>query len=222
MFDLLTANENQVFTVALVVMFVIAILEGVGFLLGAGLSEALEALLPEVDFDADVDIDGHATTPGAFSRLLGWLRVGEVPILMLLVLFLTAFGLLGLTIQSVAIGSFGSYLPGWVATVPTLLIALPTLRVLAGLLAFVLPKDETDAVAEAEFIGRVATITLGEARQGHPAEAKLTDQHGQTHYIMVEPDSPNEEFDPSTPILITEKVGSTFKGIKTTRESLVD
>ncbi|MEZ5581571.1 MAG: DUF1449 family protein [Candidatus Competibacteraceae bacterium] len=45
-----------------------------------------------------------------------------------------------------------------------------------------------------QFIGRVAVITLGTAGYDSPAQAKLRDQHGQTHYIMTAPDQPKNAF----------------------------
>ena len=45
MWELLTANQNYAFAIALGLMLVIALLEGTALLLGAGLSEFLEAML---------------------------------------------------------------------------------------------------------------------------------------------------------------------------------
>lgn len=209
MFELLTAGENLPFTVAIFVMVAIAIAEGAALLLGFGLSETIDALLPEVDLDVGLNPDGAS----AFTRLLGWLHVGKVPVLMILIVFLTAFGLIGLGVQTVFNGAFGTFLPGWLAAIPVFFLALPVVRGGAGLLALVLPGDETDAVSEDTFVGRTATITLGSARLGSPAEAKLTDEHGYTHYLMLEPDREGVTFEQGTHVLITENTGGAFRGI---------
>lgn len=224
MIGLLTADGTQLFVVSLVVMLIIAVMEGVTTLMGMGLSGFLDSLLPEFDVDVDVDIDLDAAQgpPPMFTRFLGWLRIGQVPILMIIVVFLTAFGLIGLAIQSAAQGVTGTYLPGWIAAVPATAVSLPIVRVLGGVLAFIMPKDETTAVAEETFVGRVATVTLGKAVEGSPAEAKLKDEHGQTHYIMVEPDAAGVEFPQGTHVLITERVGSVFRGIENTNAALID
>ena len=109
MLELLGASNNLPFTVALLVMLVIAAMEGVALLLGAGLSDVFDAMIPDMDIDLDVGVD--ATGASAFTRLLGWLHVGRVPVLMLLIVFLTAFGLIGLTLQSMVRGVIGGYLP---------------------------------------------------------------------------------------------------------------
>ena len=95
-------------------------------------------------------------------------------------------------------------------------------RVLGGVIGLILPRDETDAVAEREFVGRIATITLGTAGLGSPAEAKLTDQHGQAHYIMIEPDQESEKFEQGSAVLITERHGAVFRGIRNPKDALVD
>ncbi len=210
MLDLLMAGPNLPFVVALCVMLVIAVFEGVALLLGAGLSDAIDAMLPEIDLDVDFDAD---VSPSTFSRLLGWLRVGRVPVLMLLVVFLTAFGLIGLVLQSFANGLLGGYLPAIVAVVPALFLSLPVVRVAGGVLGTIMPSDETDAVYSETFIGRTAKITIGEARPGSPAEAKLTDEHGHTHYVMVEPDGVGESFAQGSHVLLTEQDGAVFKAI---------
>ncbi len=222
MFDLLTATQNYAFTVALGLMLVIAVMEGVASFVGAGLSDFLDSLLPDLEIDVDLDVGAADASPSAFTRFLGWLRVGRVPMLILLIIFLTAFGLIGLSLQSAVHGVSGGYLPGWIAVVPAMFLALPVVRVLGAAMAYILPNDETDAVSEASFIGRIAVITLGAASLGSPAEAKLTDEHGHTHYVMVEPDMESAEFPQGTAVLLTERHGAVFRGILSSNEALQD
>ncbi|MEZ5581570.1 MAG: DUF1449 family protein [Candidatus Competibacteraceae bacterium] len=93
MLEFITADGNLPFSVALALMLLIALLEGVGTVLGFGFSHLLDQLTPGIDLSPETpDLDGDS---GVVSRLLGWLHVGKVPMLALLVVFLTAFGLLG-------------------------------------------------------------------------------------------------------------------------------
>ena len=220
MWELITADTSLPFTVSLIVVVIFAVLEGVTSLVGAGLSEMVDALLPDMsadlhmDVDADVDADMHADGGGhvpLVSQFLGWLRVGEVPVMMLLVIFLTVFGLSGLSIQAVMRDLTGSYLSAGVASIPALAISLPSLHFLGGALAVVLPKDETEAVSTDSFVGREATITLGTARHGSPAEAKLQDEFGQTHYFLVEPEVAGVEYAQGTVVRLTERDGAVFR-----------
>lgn len=197
--ELLFAAENVVFTAAIVLMLALTVLEGLGLLIGAGMSEWLEHLLPDVP-----ETDGP----------LGWLHLGKVPLLMLLIIFLTSFGLLGLMIQAGVHGATRHYLPAVVALVPAFLSALPVVRVLGGLIARVMPRDESSAVSEEALVGRAAVITIGVARAGQPAQAKLRDQFGQTHYVMVEPDVAADEFPAGTEVLLVKKLSAHYRGIR--------
>ncbi|OIO71449.1 MAG: hypothetical protein CO186_08890 [Zetaproteobacteria bacterium CG_4_9_14_3_um_filter_49_83] len=214
MIEFALADENLIFIVALVVMLVIAMLEGVGMLLGMGISELFEAMLPDVDVNSP-EVDAG----NSLSRLLGWLRFGEVPVLMLLVVFLTAFGLIGLSLQTVAVSTFGVMVPGYLMAIPTLMVAMPVVRVSGGVLARIMPKDETEAVTERSFVGRIAVVTLGCAKPGSPAEARLSDQFGQSHYIMVEPDD-DESFPAGTEVLLVSQQGARFRGIRNSNQML--
>ena len=110
MINFLLASQNMPFTVALAVMLIIAFLEGVSTLLGAGIFSFIDSLLPELDIDADIDSPDFESS-GLFSKLFSWLRIGEVPAIMLLVIFLTAFGLIGLGFQSFSQGLWEAFCP---------------------------------------------------------------------------------------------------------------
>jgi hypothetical protein len=226
MIAFLLASENLPFTVSLTLMLAIAVMEGVSTLIGAGLSDMIDSVLPEMDLDVDVDVDVDLDTdfhaPGPFTRLLSWLRVGQVPVLILAIVFLTAFGLIGLFCQSTALKLVGHMLPASLASVPTLFVTIPMVRVCGGVLAKILPKDETESVSEESFVGRVAVITLGTAAAGKPAQARLTDQHGQSHYVMVEPDLAGVSFEQGAEVLIVSHQGAIYKGIENPNQALTD
>jgi len=221
MLELISSPSNLPFSVALVLMLAIAVLEGVGMIFGLGLSSFIDSLLPEIDVEIDADFDG-SVGPMALSRLLGWLRFGQIPALIWLVVFLTCFGLIGLGIQMVAFKTFGGLMPGVLASTVAAAASLPAVRIFGGGLAKILPKDETEAVSDATFVGRVAVITLGTARQGSPAEARLQDQFGQSHYVMLEPDLAAESLSQGERVLIVSKAGAVFRGIKDFNANLVD
>ncbi len=219
MIEFLTASQNMQFTVALMVMFGIAILEGVLTIIGLGFSNMIESMLPDVELDTSIGGIEDIEAPSALSRVLSWIRVGEVPVLMLLVILLTSFGLIGIAIQSFMTNTFGFLLPGIVASVVAFVISLPVLRVFGGLLNRVMPQDESEAVTSESLVGRMAVITIGTARKNSPAEAKVRDQHGTAHYVMVEPDL-DEEFKQGDEVLLVNKAGRIFKVIQTSNTSL--
>ncbi len=210
--------ENLPFAAALLLLLAIGILEGVLLFFGGGFASVLESLVPQVDLDGPPSPTGE----GALSRLLGWLHVGRVPVLILLVVFLAAFGLVGLLLQGSLHAITGLLLPAWLAVVPALLLSLPVVRLTGKGVAMIMPKDETEAVTESSFVGRVAVITLGTARQGEPAQAKLKDIHGYSHYVMVEPEAADDAFTTGTAVLLVSQQSAVFRAIVNPSGALVD
>ena len=231
MMDLLLAPQNVAFSIALAVMLGIAAIEGVMTLFGAGLSGILDSLVGDFDLDADVDLDadldgdlgGDVDMPGSglMTYTLGWLRVGKVPMLVLLVIFLTAFGLVGLAVQQVVRDVTGHFLPAALAWIPAFGVAIPSVRFFGGLIAKIIPKDETSAVSAKTFVGRVATVTLGTASEGEPTQARLTDEHGRSHYVMVEPDVASDRFETGEQVLLVRQDGARFRVIAPPTETLL-
>jgi len=209
------------FTAALGLMVVIGLLELLSTIMGFGVSHALDKVVGALHLDADADLHvGDAHHAGALSQVLGWLHVGKVPILIVFVIFLTLFGLLGLALQALIQGLTGSMLPAVLAVIPAFVGSLPGVRLTAGALARVLPKDETDAVSRASFIGRIAVLGPATASSGSPAQAKLRDQHGQAHYVLVEPDNVGEALEPGSEVLIVRQGGAVYYAIKNTSAAL--
>jgi len=221
--SLFFASDAVPFTIALGLMLAIGLLELLSTLTGLGVSTALDKVVGALHLDTDVHGDVHigdAHHVGALSQVLGWLHVGKVPILILFVIFLTWFGLLGLALQALVLRITGAMLPAALAVFPAFLGALPGVRVAGGLLSRVLPRDETDAVSRSSFIGRIATLGQARATTGNPAQAKLRDQHGQAHYVLVEPDNAGDALDPGSDVLIVRQGGAVYFAITNTSAAL--
>lgn len=139
------AAENVPFAVALAMMGMIAVLEGLALVIGGGLSKVLDPLLP--------DLDGLDGSHSSLSTILSWLRVGQVPVLVLIVAFLTGFGALGYAVQGSVLNLTGHMLSPALASGAALLGAIPATHLMGGALAAVLPRDETSAVSSSEFRG---------------------------------------------------------------------
>jgi len=196
---LFTAEQTWPFGAALVVMLGLSALEGVGLLIAHSPSHWLDSLVPE----APDGIDGP----------LGWLHLGKVPILVLLILFLSGFALSGYLMQGVAQSLSGHLLPTWVASIPAVFTGLSITSGLGTLLARAIPRDESSAVSEQSLIGRAGVVVRGVARAGLAAEAKVRDVHGRAHYVMVEPDLSEQVFEEGTNVLLVKKSGASFRCI---------
>jgi membrane protein implicated in regulation of membrane protease activity len=198
---LFTAPQTVPFGVALGLMIALAVVEGIGLFSAMSPSQWLENLVPDVD------------APDGLDGALGWLHLGRVPVLVLLILFLLGFALCGYAAQLVARGLLGAYLPAWLAAAPALLAGLTTVRGLGALLAYIIPRDETSALNEEALVGRAGFVTQGTARRGQAAEVKVRDHLGRSYYLRVEPDLEGDEFPEGTAVLVVKKLGATYRGI---------
>ena len=215
MFDLFLADGCQPFSIALVIMLCIAVIE----LLTSGIaSAALDSILPDFDgLDSLDTVDGidAADTADvdvpAMTKLLGFIRVKGVPMLIVLVAFLTVFSLTGFILQTVVESMTTKYLPYMIAIWPTLLITVPAVKLFSGLLEKVVIRDETEAVSSDSFVTCVAVLIEATAKVGCPAEALLEDKYGHHHYVRVEPKEEGVEFSKGDKVVLVKKEGYIFK-----------
>lgn len=207
--EFLFHSENFYYSAALVLMLFISILEGVLVLLGAGLSDMIDSLIPDFDIDADVSISDNSFS---LSKFFSWIKVKEVPILMLFIIFLSSFGLIGLIIQYILLNLSVTLWTSGLAFIPSFILGIYSLNIFGSFVSKILPKDETSSISRNDLIGHVAVITIGKARKDFPAEAKTRDKHGQTHYFMIEPEETQIEFTQGDRVLILKKLRNGFIG----------
>jgi Protein of unknown function (DUF1449) len=194
-----TAPETWPFASSLVVMVGLSVVEGVGLFMATSPSNLLDSLIPDA-------LDGP-------NGPLGWLHVGKVPILVLLILFLAGFAISGYAIQAIAYAIMGNLLPAWLAVIPAMLSGISTVRGIGALLARIAPGDETSAISEQSLIGRVAVVIQGVATLELAAQAKVRDVNGGTHYVMVVPDIEGQTFAEGSNVLLVKKIGSRYSCI---------
>ena len=222
MFDLYLTAPFVPFTVALALLFGLLGLELIlgllgGTLLGLGADTELDLDVEAPDL-ADLDIDfGDADAdlydladPGtetqapevAASGPTAWLGIGKVPILIWSAAFLTAFGISGLALQTLSNGLIGGALPATLAVPPAALVGLWFARTFGAVFARLLPKTETTALSSRHLGRRTGIVTQGTARRGNPSEVKVTDRHGNTHYLRGEPLKDEDEIPAGTLVLV--------------------
>lgn len=212
--NLFTAPETLPFGVAFGLLIGLAMLEGVGAFMAASPSAWLEELLPHHDV--------HDAAHGdAVDGTLGWLHVGKVPLLVLVVLFLLGFSLGGYILQIFARAVLGAFVSPWIVSIPAALIGLTTVRGAGALIAHIVPKDETTAISDQSFIGRAGVVTTGTARAGLAAQVRVRDSYGRAHYVMVEPDLADDEFAEGTTVLLVKKTGAIWRGIRNPHPDLL-
>ena len=167
---LFLAPECLPFAIGAVMLAALTFIEMVCLLFGFSLGEMI---------DNSLGGDHHGGT-GIFS----WLNAGGVPILVLLLLSLGLFSIAGFLIQIVAHAAWG-LLPAAPAAIAAFVLAMPAVRLSSGLVARIVPRDETYAVEPAELVGRSAEVTVGPLDQGLPGRVRIKDQHSNWHVLRA-------------------------------------
>ncbi len=215
----LSETSSFPFAVSLVIVGILALIEGIGLLVGAGIFGFLDGLLPDIDLDIDAP---DISAPSIGGQFLTWLQIGRVPVIFSLIVFLVAFGLIGLFLQGMARAIFGAPLPVLLACIPVFVISMPVLSIGNRMLAVIIPQDETSAVSHDSLIGKPAVITGGEARNDYPAQGKVKDQYRQTHYILIEPDNDADIFPQGQQVLLVRRHKSIYFAIPIESDGLID
>lgn len=210
MWEIFIHPSNLIFSVSLSLMVLLGVLECLLLIVGSSSQGFLDQFVPDQlieaphsEFDVQVDHD-------AFVQLLDWLYLGRIPMLVWLIIFLTIYALTGFILQSIFYSFSTHYFPLWIAAPACLILCMPLVRICSASMAKILPKDETTAIHSDELIGRTAIIILGEARLNYPAQARVKDQFGQSHYILVEPET-DIIFAQGQEVLLSERTSMGFR-----------
>lgn len=171
-----------------------------------GVADAIEGA---GEFDAADGLEAGALGEGLTS-LLG---LGRVPLLVWLACLLFTFGTAGVIGQAVLAGTLGAPLSAGWAALAAGAAALPLNGLTVRPLAAIMPKDETTAVTLDDLVRRDGEIQIGTARAGSPARARVTDIHGQAHFVMVEPHDAKAELREGETVLLVRREGQTFFAI---------
>lgn len=196
MLDVFLTPEYAVFSIAFLVMVGVGLIEAIG--LGVG----------QIDSVADVDLNAHD------GNALDWLGIGnDLPILIWLTSLLGCFTFAGVAIQQITTLAIGEPLHWALASIGALIIGGVFNRFIASALVKVIPAYETTVIESEDLIMRRGVILEGVARRGHPARAKVLDQHKQAHYVMVEPHNDDDVIAQGETTMLVRKEGAVFFGL---------
>jgi len=218
--EFLKQPNNLPFLVAYLFMAIF----GVFVLVTGGLGDHGDADV-DVDMDADVSLEGDLNHDGVVSALehgLGFLGFGKAPLMMLLVSFAWAFGSAGLVTQWTAWSTSRTLYPTPLAVA---ICIVPALLIHAGLargISYFTNREDSSAVNSRTFLGKTATILVGETTKGRPTQAKFKDPHGQTHYVLVEPHREGDTFAPNDEVILVAQRGNLFEVMPTDIDILTD
>lgn len=196
------------FWVALMVVAGLGLVELVSILLGASASGL---------FDDGIGHHGPGESEaGLLGGWMSWLNAGGVPILVLGVILLSAFAVFGFAIQGVAL-TFLRPLPVLLAVLFALVLAVPATRLLSRGLARIIPRDETSALSQEEFIGLIGTVTLGPLDQGQPGSVRVKDRHDNIHLLRAQA-APGHIIQTGAVVLIVDGADGLFQAIPAPQE----
>lgn len=164
--DILMAPDVRPFAVAAAIMVSLGGIELLTMIVGFSISEL-------VGHDFGLDSDSHNGIGGLFL----WINAGRLPLLILIILALGIFSIAGFLLQGIAHGA-GAVLPVPIAALAALGLSIPVIRVTSRGIARIIPRDETYAVNEADFVGHVAEVSIGPLDQGLPGRVRLKDVFG--------------------------------------------
>ena len=193
MFTIFLTPAYAPFAIAFVITIGIGLIEAIGLGLG--------------HLDVHTDLHAEADSGG----VLDWLGLGhDLPILIWLTSLLGCFTLAGIAIQQGATALAGAPLHWGLASGGALIAGSLLNTLAANGLARIMPGFETSVISTDDFLRRRGTILEGTARRGSPARAKIVDQHGQAHFIMVEPHDDHDAIAAGETALIVRRDGKLF------------
>lgn len=192
------------FWIALLTVAGLGIVELVSVLLGVSASGLL-----------DDSFSHHApgdTEAGLLGSWMSWLNAGGVPLLALAVILLSAFSVTGFFIQGLASATLIGPLPVSVAMTGAIAAAIPATRSLSLAVAKIIPRDETNALEQADFLGLVGTVTIGPLDQGKPGTVRVKDRHDNIHFLRAQAAS-GHTIDTGAQVLIVDGADGLFQAI---------
>ncbi|EGQ0031702.1 DUF1449 family protein [Escherichia albertii] len=195
---ILFSDYNTPYLFAISFVLLIGLLEIIAIICGHMLSGAIDAHLDHYD----------SITTGNISQALHYLHIGRLPALVVLCLLASFFGLIGILLQHVCIMVCQTPLTNLFVFPVSLLLATIAVHYISKVIAPWLPRDHSSAITEEEYIGSMALITGHQATSGTPCEGKLTDQFGQIHYLLLEPEE-GKTFNKGDRVLIICRLSAT-------------
>ena len=112
--------------------------------------------------------------------------------ILIFVFFLINFSFAGYFLQLIVYASQNTFLAWYYVLLPALIIAIFfTVFMIHCLDQVIKPKHRAE---HSNLLGRLATVSSGNARPGFSAQARVRDEYGQLHYVQVEPEFGELEF----------------------------
>ena len=199
--DILLAPDVRPFAVAAAIMVSLGGIELLTMIVGFSISEL-------VGHDFGLDSDSHNGIGGLFL----WINAGRLPLLILIILALGIFSIGGFLLQGIA-HMVGTTVPVTIAALAAAAGSLPVIRITSRGLARIIPRDETYAVSDADFVGKVALVSVGPLDQGLPGKVRLKDVFGNWHSVAARASADSPPLPVGARVLLVDRDARTFIAI---------
>jgi membrane protein implicated in regulation of membrane protease activity len=177
--------------------------------MGATLHHDVGSHTPNIPAHGDAARGAASGAHGPVATAFDWLNAGRVPLLVLMMAALTCFAVVGMVVQILAMHLVAP-LPPVLAAGIAVAAAVPGTRWTSRLVSWLIPRDETYALADEDLIGRVGIVTLGPVEDGSAARAKVQDKYGNWHFPRIAPGTAGLSIPQGASILIIDRVGGLY------------
>ncbi len=210
--DFLMRSENFFFSVSLMIILLISIIEFISFFLGLGASifQLSNSILPDSNFDLD-NLDFEPSF--VFAKLFGWIKFGKVPFLIIFIVYFFFFGSIGIFIQIIYNFYFNSFLPIFITLPLSIISAFLCTVFFNNLFVKYFSPSESSAVELETLVGREAIVLYGNAKKDYPAQGKVKDEFGRTHYVMIGPQADSDIFCQGERVVLVERKNNIFYAV---------
>jgi membrane protein implicated in regulation of membrane protease activity len=141
-----------------------------------------------------------------------WINAGRLPLLILMILALGVFAIAGFLLQGIA-HSIGMAVPVTLSALAAAALSLPAIRLSSRGIARIIPRDETYAVNEADFVGHVAEVSIGPLDQGLPGKVRLKDVFGNWHSLVARASQDSTPLPVGASVLLVDRDAKSFIAI---------
>jgi hypothetical protein len=199
--DVLLAPDVRPFAIAAAIMAALGIVELLTSLVGFSIGEL-------VGKDMALETDSHSALGGLFV----WVNTGRLPLLILIVLALGVFSIEGFLLQGIA-HILGTAVPVPIAALAAGAGSIPVIRTASRGIARIIPRDETYAINDADFVGKIAVVTIGPLDQGLPGRVRLKDVFGNWHSVAARAGPDSTALPVGASVLLVDRDARSFTAI---------
>jgi hypothetical protein len=200
--DILLAPDVRPFAIAAAIMATLGGIEMLTMIVGFSISQ----LVGGTDFSIEGEHDG------VIGGLFLWINAGRLPLLILIILALGIFSFEGFFLQGIA-HIAGTEIPVSLAALAAAACSLPVIRLTSRGIAKIIPRDETYAVNDADFVGKVAEVAIGPLDQGLPGRVRLKDVFGNWHSVPARASADSSPLPVGASVLLVDRDAKSFIAI---------